>query len=255
MRGTISNISIAGMIRLLCNFNKTGIFHIESNLTNGLVEIFEGKIIDVIGPRVGKKESLVALLSNIKEGVFYFEEKIIPKKDALDICIEDVILESSRALYENFKDTNIIEDFILPENEVLKISNMDKGKVLKIKFLDDEWNLMIKFSGNSSIINAIKDSGTEKNKADFILYGLLSSGLLKRTRFKIPEISKILRDELGNIGIAIVDSSFMKLKIDRTVMGMREFLSLLNEIENSISEIIGKTRAKAIIEKIWEATK
>jgi len=255
VKGTISNISVAGMLRLLCNYEKTGIFHIESNLINGAVEIYEGNIIDIFGPRVDKKESLIALLSNIKEGTFYFEEKEIEKNKPLDICIEDVILESGRYLYENFKDTNIINDFLLPENEVLKICSLPAGKILKIKFLDDEWNLMVKFSGNNNIINAIKESGIEETKADFILYGLLASGLLRRTRFKIPEIAKILREELGNIGVAIVDTSFMKLKIDKTIMGMKEFLSLLNEIENSIAEIIGKTKAKAIIEKIWEATK
>lgn len=255
MRGTINNISIAGMIRLLINFKKTGVFHIESNIVNGNIEIYQGNIVDVIGPRVDKRESLVVLLTNIKEGIFYFEEKQISKKEPLDLCIEDIILESARNLYENFKDTNIINDFLLPENEVLKISSINKGKVLKIKIYDDEWNLLIRFTGNNNIINAINESGIEKNKADFILYGLLSAGLIKRTRFKIPEISKILREELGNIGVAIVDSSFIKLKMDRMNLGMREFLSLLNEIENSVAEITGKTRAKAIIEKIWEATK
>jgi hypothetical protein len=38
-------------------------------------------------------------------------------------------------------------------------------------------------------------------------------------------------------------------------MGMRTFLNLLNALEESFGEILGKTKAREIIEKIWSATK
>lgn len=255
MKGTIGNISVAGMLRLLCNYKKTGIFRVESSIINGAIEIFNGDIVDVIGPRVDKKDALVELLSNIKEGIFYFEEKNIEKKQALNICIEDVILESARVIHKRFEESEHINDYLLPENEVLKITKFYDEKILHIKFYADEWNIMVEFNGDNNIKSAIEKSGVDKQKADFIIYGLIAAGLVRRTRFKIPEISKIVRDELGNIGVAIIDSSFMRLNINKSGMGMKEFLMLLNELENSFAEIIGKTKAKALIEKIWEATK
>jgi hypothetical protein len=255
VKGTIGNISVAGMLRLLCNYKKTGIFRVESSIINGAIEILNGDIVDVIGPRVDKRDALIELLSNIKEGIFYFEEKNIEKKQPLDICIEDAILESARNLYKRYEESEYIKDYLFPENEVLKISKFYDNKILHIKFYTEEWNILVEFNGDNNIKNAIEKSGVDKQKADFIVYGLVAAGLLRRTRFKIPEISKIVRDELGNIGVAIIDSSFMRLNIDKSGMGMKEFLMLLNELENSFSEIIGKTKAKALIEKIWEATK
>jgi hypothetical protein len=83
----------------------------------------------------------------------------------------------------------------------------------------------------------------------------LSSGFLRRTRFKIPEVAKIAKGDMGNIGAAIVDGAFSKLNIEKSRMGMRELISLLNELELSFSEIVGKTKAKALVEKIWDSTK
>lgn len=60
---------------------------------------------------------------------------------------------------------------------------------------------------------------------------------------------------MGNIGGAIVDSAFLKLKTDRARMGMKDFIMLLNELENSFAEIAGRARAKEIIEKIWTESK
>jgi hypothetical protein len=99
------------------------------------------------------------------------------------------------------------------------------------------------------------NSGIERARAEVILYGLVSAGLLRRMRFKIPELSRIAKENLGNIGSAIVDTEFAKQKIDRTKMGMRTFLNLLNALEESFGEILGKTKAREIIEKIWSATK
>lgn len=256
MKGTISTISVAGMLRLICSYEKSGVFKIDGQSISGDVSLENGVITDVRikgaqpdNPRAG----LVRLLSEAGGGSFYFEEGSPVGKTPAGIDVEDVILESSRGFAE--KNSDVLDDFLMPENEVLKITTLHENKKLKVLFTPDEWNVMISFNGDSNIKSAFENSGVEKKKARAALYGLVSAGLLRRARFKIPEIGKIALEHLGNIGLAIVDAEMARLKIDRTRMGMRDFLNLLNSLEKSFADITGKSRAQQVIEIIWNGTK
>ncbi len=254
VKKTISNISAAGMLRILCNYKKTGIYNIETQNRKVKIFINNGQISDIKPEEKDIKELLINVLSSLSGISFYFEEQNIKPAKAYELCIEDIILESARRIAKQ-GGSDVINEFLLPENEVLKIAKFPLDRFIYIKFLSEEWNFLSLFDGNKSIKAVFQESGLEKNKAEAILYGLLSAGLLRRTRFKMPELIKIAREELGNIGAAIVETELIKNNIDKTRMGMKEFLRLLGYLENSFAEIVGKTKAQAIIEKIWEATK
>ncbi len=260
MRGTISSISVAGMLRLLCSYGKTGVLNVDSGRVKGRIEIINGEVTDASAEKTllqaaDKRSTIIQLLLAIEEGSFYFEEKSLPSKKPVGICVEDVILESARIICSDFSGKIPVKDLILPENEVLKTAKFTAGRKISISFLSDEWNLLGSFNGDSNIGAALEESGVEKSKAEIIMYGLVAAGLVRRMRFKIPEVARLAKDELGNIGAAIVDNEFSKQKIDRRKMGMKNFIGLLNGLEISFSEIVGKTKAKEIIEKIWSATK
>lgn len=260
MQGTINSISIAGMLRLLCSYGKTGILVVNSGKIKGSIDIISGEVTDVtaqlcINPSQNKKDILVQLLLAIEEGSFYYEEKAPVPNRPLGICVEDVILESAREIYGKYSGVISVKDMIFPENEVLKMTRLSKGKVITLTMYAEEWNLMASFNGDSNITTALENTGVEKEKAEIIMYGLVSAGLVRRMRFKIPEVAKIAKEAFGNIGVAIVDNEMSKQKIDRTKMGMKNFIGLLNGLENSFAEIVGRGRAKEVIEKMWSATK
>lgn len=260
VQGTTGNISVAGMLRLLCNYGKTGVFEIDGEKVKGRIELSNGDITDAVveigaDKKLSAKEATVKLLTVLKEGSFSFEEKSPAKTATLGLCAEDLIMESARVLYKTQKNIPQVRDYLPPENEILKIAKFSKDKKINITFFDDEWNMLTAFNGDVNSGTVLNKPGTDREKAQMLLYGLVSAGFLRRSRFKIPEVSKIARDTMGNIGSAIVDNSFIKLKIDRARMGMRDFIMLLNELENSFAEIAGRTRAKDIIEKIWAASK
>lgn len=260
MHGTIKSISVAGMLRLLCSYGRTGALKIDSGSIIGSIFIKDGEIVSVktektLSPAANDRAGIIQLLLAVEEGVFYFDEAAAVSGISKGISVEDVIMESSREIFAKYRDTIKIDDLIFPENEVLKTARLAKGRRMLISFESDEWNLLSTFNSDNNISAAIEESGVDKKKAEIILYGLTAAGLVRRMRFKVPEISVIARAEIGNIGPAIVDSEMFKQKTDRRKMGMKSFISLLNGLEISFSEIVGKTRAKQIIEKIWSATK
>ncbi|MFP4466193.1 MAG: DUF4388 domain-containing protein [Candidatus Goldiibacteriota bacterium] len=256
MQGTTGDISIAGILRLLCSYNKTGDLVVEGGGMSGRVSINNGVIVDVVMDSGGEngdfRGNAVKMLTVLDGGAFYFDEKNVEKREPLGLYAEDIILESARVIAQTGAD---VSDYIPPVNEVLKIAKAYGPKGVNAHFLSEEWNLMTDFNGDGNIETAVEKSGIEKKKTEAVLYGLISAGFLRRTRFKLPEAGIIAREEMGNIGAAIVDSAFLKLGIDKNRMGMRQFITFLNELEKDFVEITGKERAGAIIERIWNATK
>ena len=199
------------------------------------------------------KEAAIRLLTVLDEGSFYFDEDFkIEGSEGAAMASEEMIMESARRLRQSGKN---VKDYIPSDNEVMKITRMPGGKNVFTPFVHDEWNMLAAFGGDTSVGAVIAEHPGGREEAEAILYGLVSAGLIRKTRFKIPEVERIARDELGNIGAAIVDSSMSKLRINKAKMGMREMISLLNSLEADFSAIAGKTRAKTIIEKIWAGSK
>jgi hypothetical protein len=260
LQGTTGSISVAGMLRLLSSYGRTGVLEVDGKTVKGYIALSNGAIADAVITSGGNKkqppkDAIVQLLLSLEEGSFSFEEKKPAKTKSLELCVEDLILESARFFYNSHMNLVEIKDYLPPDNEVLKIARFSKGRKITVTLLDDEWNMLTAFNGDSNTGGVMRGIKTDPERAQVILYALISAGLLRRSRFKIPEIARIAREAMGNIGGAIVDAAFNKLKINRPGMGMRDFLGLLNELENSFAEIAGRTRAKEIIEKIWTATK
>lgn len=255
MQGTTGSISVAGMMRLLCNYGRTGRLNVKGEGGKGHIDIFEGKIAGAGPSAKGEsvKEAAINLLTILEEGSFYFDEGVKTEGgNKEELFPEEMIMESARRLRQSGKN---VKDYIPSDNEVMKITRMPGGKNIFTPFAHDEWNMLAAFGGDTSVGAVIDEHTGGRKAAEAILYGLVSAGLVRKTRFKIPEVERIAREELGNIGAAIVDSSMAKLKINRAKMGMKEMISLLNSLETDFSAIAGKTKAKSIIEKIWAGSK
>ncbi len=253
MKGTVNSISVSGMLRLLCSYKKTGILNVDNEKVKGFIHLHNGEITHVEASGSNEiKQALNRLLLVVEEGSFYFEDRQDVKTQPLGLSVENVIMESSRFIEGVNED---ISEYLLPGREVLKISTLPRNKMLSVNFLDHEWNLLVSFDGNNNIDHVFGLFRDNLRKSQSALYGLVAAGLLKRTRFKTPEIGKIAAESLGSIGLAIVDSEFKKHSIDRNRMGMKEMITLLNSLENSFSEIVGKTKSRQVIEKIWESSR
>lgn len=195
MQGTTGNISVAGMLRLLCSYGKTGVFEVDGEKIKGRIELYKGDITDAVvaigaDKKMSVKEAAVRLLMVLEKGSFSFEEKAPAKTEGAGLCVEDLIMESARVLYKKHKDIPQLADYLPPENEVLKIAKFSKDKKISVTFFNDEWNLLTAFNGDVNSGAVLSGAGIEPEKARVILYALISAGFLRRSRFKIPRYQR-----------------------------------------------------------------
>jgi hypothetical protein len=119
----------------------------------------------------------------------------------------------------------------------------------------EEWNFLTKVNGEDSLEALMVKSDLPRDRAIQVAYGLLSAGLLRKTRFRIPEVLEIATRELGNMGEALVRQAFKTLRINQARMQMKDLIALLNELERNITLLLGPTRASAVVGQMWEGAK
>ena len=150
MKGTTGSISVAGMLRLLCSYGRTGELEVDGRMIKGSIELKNGaitaaRITQGAEKKSDTRETIIQLLLVLEEGSFYFEEKEPKQTRDTGLCVEDLIMESARLFYSRHKDMGVIADFLPPGNEVLKIAKFSKGRKVHVTFTSDEWNMLYGF--------------------------------------------------------------------------------------------------------------
>lgn len=306
LEGSLKDIHLGGMLRLLCLHGFTGVLEMENQNEKGEIYLENGRIIGAWTPaepllgeilleekiitkkildqvlQEQKKDSsprkigeylveshgispaavervlqeqaarrVIALLS-WKEGRFHYRETTdFPRLFIrLQKSTENLLLEAFRKMSPKEAETHLP-----PHSALLEWAPRPKNQDLDIYLEADEWNLLALFDGNRSIAECWALSGQEKGKATVRTHALLSSGLLKKVRFKFPDLEHLAEQALGQMGIALVQQAYKSVGIHRSKMGMRELLKILNHLEKSMTLLIGPGRTQDIIERMWEAVK
>jgi hypothetical protein len=253
MFGDLVNVSIGGMLRLLSMHRQTGRLKVRGENGEGELFLEEGLLVGTDKPKADFYPEAIRLLL-LKKGFFNFETlESIPTKNRQKqaFMVEDLILESARQI-----DPTEAQDYMPSEETVLQLAPVsgDRERV-RLDLLRDEWNMLTRINGEDSLGLVMEKSELEKGRAIQIMYGLLSAGVVRKIRYKIPRVMEIATQELGNMGEALVRQAFRKLRIDQSRMHMKELIALLNELERNITLLMGPTRAGHIIGLMWEGSK
>ncbi|MCK5240998.1 DUF4388 domain-containing protein [bacterium] len=253
MFAELSNVSVGGMLRLLAVHRQTGKLRVKGEDGEGEIYIQDGTIVGT-SKIAGKLHEEVVRLLVLKKGYFQFEkaESLNSKQQqGHEEEIENFILEASRTIV-----SQEAAEYLPGDEVVLQLAPVAGEKEwMKLNLLRDEWDLLTRVNGDDSLGTVREKSGLCKGRALQILYGLLSAGIIRRTRFRIPKVIEIATRELGNMGEALVREAFRKLKLDQSRMHMKQLIDLLNELERNITLLLGPTRAKYIVGIMWEGSK
>ncbi|MEW6517575.1 MAG: DUF4388 domain-containing protein [candidate division FCPU426 bacterium] len=253
MFGEVTNVSIGGMLRLLAIYHQTGSLRVRGEDGEGEIYLQNGQLVGTSKPGKQLHEEVMRLLL-LKKGFFHFQNlETIPAKhvQGKDEDIENLIMESSRQI-----PPEEAAEYLPGEEVVLQLAPVaGEREWVRLQLQRDEWNLLIRVNGEDSMAMVREKSGLRKGRALQVLYGLLSAGIVRKIRFRIPKVIEIATRELGNLGEALVREAFRKLRLDQNRMHMRELIALLNELERNITLLVGPTRAQHVIGLMWEGSK
>jgi hypothetical protein len=253
MIGELSNVSVGGMLRLLSAYQQTGCLKVVGSDGEGEIYLEKGQIVGTKSKRKDVTDEVLRLLS-LQQGFFHFEalEAITKANRQGDVeDVESLILEASRRC-----PAETVKEFLPSGEAVLQLAPIfsERGRI-RLDLQRDEWNFLTKVNGEDPLEMLLEKSELPRERAVQVTYGLLSAGLLRKARFRIPEVMEIAARELGNMGEALVRQAFKKLNIIQTRMHMKELIALLNELERNITLLLGPTRASAIVGQMWEGAK
>ncbi len=248
-----TEVSVGGMVRLLARYRQTGNLKVRGKNEAGEIYLEAGCIVGTDRKGTNLKKRVLSLLL-AREGKFHFQpENEIPaaaRQGKLEE-IENLLLEASRN-----SDPQEVVNYLPPPETVLQLAPvLDTQKILHLDMESDEWNVLIRINGEESLQMLYEKTSLKTGRMRQILYGLWSAGLVRKTRFRVSRVFEIASRELGNLGEALIREVFRKLGLDRNHMHMPELIQLLNELQRSITILMGPTKAEQIIELMWREAK
>lgn len=253
MLSELSNVSVAGMLRLLTNYRQTGSLKVSGDDGAGEIYLDQGVIVGSDRPHEDLSVEVLHLLL-LQRGIVQFEPMgSLPVQHAQGRLedVETLILEASR-----HADADTLFDLLPPDEAVLQLTMLSTVRErLRLEIRIEEWNLLTQVNGVNTLDKVVTRSGLPRARALQAVYGLLSAGLVRKVRSRVPEAFEFANRELDTMGEALVRQAFRQLGLDPTHIRVQDLIALLNELESSLTVLLGPTRANTIMDRMWKSAK
>ena len=255
--GSLQDVNVGGLFRLFSLHEFTGRLEIRGATRQlGNLYLKQGTIIAAdfkAGRRKARGEAAVYKILSLSKGDFRLVEKSAVPGGACRVnrSTENLILEGIRRL----SPSTDFDTLLPPLGAILELAAIARDRALNITLLPEEWNLLVSLNGRKTLAHLLNDRGNDRKDTMRSLYALISVGLVKKARFKLPNLKRMAEKALGPIGGALVDSEIDKLKVRPTRMTMHHLLDLLRGLGKSMAEIVGAQRSEQIVKSMWDEVK
>lgn len=174
LQGNLEDFELTDVFQLIQLGQKDGGLRIQSEDDVGIVYFKDGIVIHVKTNSIQGETAIDTILS-WKKGRFVFNPNEETLERTVNLPIQQVILEAARRIDEMTKIQKLIPSF----DVVINIIEVPDAGVEKIHLKPEEWKILSFVDGT----RAVKDIASKASVSEFetarILYGLISSGLLK----------------------------------------------------------------------------
>jgi hypothetical protein len=174
LQGSLEDFELTDVFQLIQLGQKDGGLRIQTDDDVGIVYFKGGMVIHAKTNSILGEPAIDTILS-WKTGRFVFNPNEETLESTVDLPIQQVILEAARRIDEMNKIQKVIPSF----DAVVKIVEVPDAGVEKIHLKPEEWKVLSFVDG----MRAIKKIASKANISEFetarILYGLISSGLVK----------------------------------------------------------------------------
>jgi hypothetical protein len=174
LQGNLEDFELTDVFQLIQLGQKDGGLRIQSEDDVGIVYFKEGIVIHAKTNSIQGEAAIDTILS-WRKGRFVFNPNEETLQRTVDLPIQQVILEAARRIDEMTKIQKLIPSF----DVVVNIIEVPEAGVEKIHLKPEEWKILSFVDGS----RIIKDIASKARVSEFetvrILYGLISSGLVK----------------------------------------------------------------------------
>lgn len=181
-QGSLKELHLPDVIQLVSVSNKTGAFHLQKDKDEGIIYLEQGRIVHaVLGSTEG--DEAVYAMATWTEGTFRFVPDEKTEKRTITKNNTNLLMEAARRLDE----WKILSKKI-PSLDMVPKFEVPQGKQGKINLNTQEWLILSKVNGVSSIAEIAKSSNLSPFDVAKMLYGLITMGLVKLEPPKQKEI-------------------------------------------------------------------
>jgi len=193
LQGNLEDFELTDVFQLIQLGQKDGGLRINSDDDAGVVYFKDGMVVHAQTNSLKGQTAIDAILSWGK-GRFVFNPNEEAREHTVDLPIQQVILEAARRIDELTKIQKLIPSF----NTIVKIVEVPRAGVEKINLRPEEWKVLSFVDGSRTIKEIAITAILSEFETARILYGLISSGLVKivpKPKVEPPPISEKKEEE------------------------------------------------------------
>lgn len=225
-QGSLKELHLPDVIQLVSVSSKTGAFHLQKNSDEGIIYLEQGRIVHaVLGSTEG--DEAVYAMATWTEGTFRFVPDEASSRHSITKNNTNLLMEAARRLDE----WKVLSKKI-PSLDMVPRFEVPQGKQGKINLNTQEWLIMSKVNGTSSIAEIAVSSGLSPFDVAKMLYGLITMGLVKLE----PPKQKPAPSTVPLVQSVSVDS-------DPVIKGLKE---LLEKLADTTVETLGNSAIMGI---------
>lgn len=176
LEGNLEDFELTDVFQLIQLGAKDGSLRIQTYNDVGVV-YFKGGMVVHAKTNVLKGEPAIDTILSWKRGRFIFNQSEESFEHTVDTPIQQVILEAARRIDEQ----NKLQKLIPSVDVVVKIVEVPDVGVEKINLRPEEWKILAFIDGSLTIREIAQRVNISEFEASRVLYGLISSGLVKIT--------------------------------------------------------------------------
>ncbi|MCK5004448.1 MAG: DUF4388 domain-containing protein [Candidatus Aminicenantes bacterium] len=175
LKGSLDSINLADIMQLVSNSRQSGRFVLSKNTgEKGYIYVNQGNINHAEVSNFKGEDAVFTLISWGK-GEFEFEESHFDVETSITKSVTSLLMDSARRIDE----WKLLRKKIGSIDSVPTFSEIDKGERRKISLSTLEWLVISKIDGRRSIAEISNESGINIFDASRIIFGMITSGLLK----------------------------------------------------------------------------
>lgn len=175
LEGNLQDFDLSDILQLIQMGKKTGALEVEAGKDAGSIFFNEGAAVHATATDIRGDEAVNRIL-RWRQGSFAFKADVTTDQHSIKAPLQHLVLEAARQIDEWHDIQKLLPSLDL----VLAIEENPAAGTEDIKLEPAEWRVLALVDGMRSINQVIKESHMGDFETCKVLYGLVSSGLLKQ---------------------------------------------------------------------------